>query len=426
MLKVTTNKNVNGTARYYILRQNRETKKWLRIPTSEIGTFTSKAEAEEWIKRQKEYEYTRRSITAKKEEWIKKSPEVVLYLPKFIAWHRTKAPNSAHQNKQYFRYLTEFFIGKHALYSPAQWAPLRGKFKRWLETDARGSRDNGILAYSTKNGVIKCYNNFMKYMAEVEEMHEDFALPIACFGQHLVNKRGAEDVIKKDEYLRVREVLLASDPLVAAFFTIAWNTGMRFAEILGLPLEFIYQGDLDGPLGDEMRKHYDIYGYIVLESQLKEDYIKRIGNEVERKPLKSKKRIEPKNNRVIPITDENAWETIAELAEHQQSLLDDQEFGLERLNYLLFDGLNMSRANRALSDAYTQLGIARKKSFHCCRHSKCTYLIGETRSYFIGRSILGNKGDVFDDYCHIYDFIANSAKTDKRLIRSKKSQLKAM
>ena len=421
MLKVTVNRNKDGSERYYILRQDHSSKVWARVPVAEIGfKFTSKAEAEEWIRKQKDFQNTRRARMERKQEWLNRNYEVTKLAEAFYDWHKTEAPNSFQQDRLYMTYVTEYFIGSKGLSNPNTWVNYRGQFKIWLLKDARGTRDNSQnLSYSTINHILKAYNNFMRYLREVNEIDEDQALSVVTYPQHLVGKRGWEDVITYEEFERVRAELQKDSPLVADFFTTAFHTGMRFSEILGLPMGYLYSGVPEGPVAEEILKSYPkIYGYIVLESQIRDDYISRNErNKIYRKPLKTKKKISAENARTIPITDKEAWNVLAALYLSQKVEFDKQTFGSHKDDYALFEGLNMAKANRALAAAYSTLMIARPKSFHCCRHSKATYLVGETRSYFLGRAIIGHKSDVFDDYVHIYAMIALKAKQSDNVIK---------
>jgi integrase len=78
-------------------------------------------------------------------------------------------------------------------------------------------------------------------------------------------------------------------------------------------------------------------------------------------------------------------------------------------DYVLFDDLKYNDAVRALRQAYEELR-REPKSFHCCRHSYATFLVGKTRSYFLARAVLGHRSDAFDRYNHIYEQIALKAK----------------
>lgn len=51
------------------------------------------------------------------------------------------------------------------------------------------------------------------------------------------------------------------------------------------------------------------------------------------------------------------------------------------------------------------------KSFHCCRHTRCTELVGETRDFVLARMWLGHtRQEVTLRYTHIYQQAAREAK----------------
>lgn len=154
----------------------------------------------------------------------------------------------------------------------------------------------------------------------------------------------------------------------------------------------------------------NIFSFIFTLSQLDGDAVTRIdGHLVPRKPLKTKKKISPENARTIPILDKECWNVLARRYKEQKELLDKHVYGMDKVNYLLFDNLNMSRLTRTLQEAFVAKGL-RPRTYHCCRHSRATYLVGETRSFFLGKAMLGHKSDIHEDYIHIFEMIALKAK----------------
>lgn len=418
-MRVDARKNKDGTFRYNIVYDDDDGKRH-RIPTSHHPKFSTLKEANDWLKTQHAYEQTRKARMEKKLEWRTKFYDFEPLLVDFMEWHKTLAPNSYKSDRLYMTYVYEFFLNIKKQGNVNMWVNFHGEFKKWLMKDAVGTKKTTQkISYSTANHCIKALNNFQKFLVEFSKMDKDAAVTCECYPQHLVGKRGWEDVITYEEFDRIYAELLKIDPLTADFFMTAFHSGMRFSEILGLPMGYLYSGDLAGPLGEEILKTYPkIYGFIVLESQLAEDFIARDEfKTIKRKPLKTKKKISAENARTIPLTSKEAWNTLARLYLKQQEAYETQTYGLSKDNYALFQGLNMTKASKSLLEAYSRLGIAKPKSFHCCRHSKATYLVGETRSYFLGRAIIGHRSDVFDDYCHIYEMIALKAKQSSNVVK---------
>ncbi len=408
---VDLRKNKNGTTTYRITFID-ETGKRKRLPSERHPKFQSKAEAESWVKTQAAYQEAQRARMERKYEWRNKYYDFTKLEEAFLKWHQKKAPNSWQNSKLSLTYVLDFFLNKKEAGNVNQWNLFHQEFRDWLEDEAKGTRKGGKkLSYSTANHCIRTLNNFQEFLVAYNHMDHEARITCECFAQHLVGKRSWEDVITKEEFATVHSHIQAKDQDVADFFYVAYWTGMRFSELWGLPMAYLYGGKLTGPIADELNKHHlSHFGYIVLESQLDGDAATRIdGHLVPRKPLKTKKKISPENARTIPILDKECWNVLARRYKEQKELLDKHVYGMDKVNYLLFDNLNMSRLTRALQDAFKSLGL-RPKTYHCCRHSRATYLVGETRSFFLGKAMLGHKSDVHEDYIHIFEMINLKAK----------------
>lgn len=347
-----------------------------------------------------------------KNSWRTKYTDFQKLEKAFLKWHKKKAPNSFVSDALYMTYVFEYFLKVQEAGNVNLWKDYNQKFRDWLEESATGTkRTSKSLSYSTMNHCIRALNNFTEFCVAYNHMNVDFRVACKTFPQSMVGKRGYEDVITPDEFSDVHAQLLQLDQNVADFFYVAYHTGMRFNEIKSLPMNFLYQGSVTGPLDEELQRYnMKTFGYIVLESQGSSKVTARLkDNSVHRKPLKTRKKISAKDSRTIPITDKGAWNILARRFRLQKNLLEKGTFGGDKINYLLFDGLNGVKLNMTLKDAYGRLG-KKPKSYHCCRHSKATYLVGETRSYFLGKAILGHKSDTFEDYLHIHEMIAVKAK----------------
>jgi integrase len=196
---------------------------------------------------------------------------------------------------------------------------------------------------------------------------------------------------------------------------------MRFSELRGLPITALYPGDVEtGPLRDELAKcglayGRDYWGYILLESQpFHDDGRREPDGTVLRKPLKGRKRIEPRHARVIPIFSKEVRNVLALRLKQQQALLFQKKYGADRSNYLLFDDCEWNRTTGALRQAYEALGQP-PKGYHCCRHSFVTFLVGRTRSFFLVRALTGHKkAEAFERYLHTFEQIARLAKQEEQ------------
>lgn len=414
---VDERKNKNGTITYRITFIDEEGKR-RRLSPKKHPKFTTRAQADSWVKTQAAYQEAQRARMEKKYEWRNKFYDFQKLESDFVKWHKKRAPNSYTSTKLYLTYVFDFFLNKKQSGNVNQWNLWHQEFRDWLEEEAKGSKKGGDkLSYSTLNHVIRTFNNFQEFLIAYNHMDPEARLVCECFPQHLVGKRSWEDVITEEEFDATHERLQDDDADTADFFYVAYWTGMRFSELRGLPMAYLYGGQLEGPIAEELKKHgIKHYGYIVLESQLAGKAIERIdGHKVDRKPLKGKRTISPENARTIPILDKECWNILARRYKAQDMLIKKQTFGADKANYLLFDGLSMSQLNRSLKAAQEAVGL-NPKSYHCCRHSRATYLVGETRSFFLGKAMLGHKSDVHEDYIHIFEMIALKARQKTQTI----------
>lgn len=76
---------------------------------------------------------------------------------------------------------------------------------------------------------------------------------------------------------------------------------------------------------------------------------------VPRKPLKGRKKINEKNSRIIPITDEIVWDDLVLRAKTQFTNWKSGIYGSNNEDYLLFDGINKTTNYTRLKIAYDQL-----------------------------------------------------------------------
>src|SRR5690606_3377101 len=136
---------------------------------------------------------------------------------------------------------------------------------------------------------------------------------------------------------------------------------------------------------------------------------------IARKPLKGRKKISPKNSRIIPIREKETWNVLARRYKEQKAALESKVWGRDPINYMLFEDLKYSKAKRSLESAY-EGSVFTTKTWHDCRHSFCTFFVGETRSFFLARAILGHKSNAFEKYLHIYEEMTLKAKQNQQEI----------
>lgn len=194
---------------------------------------------------------------------------------------------------------------------------------------------------------------------------------------------------------------------------------MRFNEIFGLSMDDLFIGEIeDGVLTRAMKDHnIPYYGYIILESQPKNKIRNRLKDgSILRKPLKGKPKIDPKYNRLVPIISKVLFNNLVRLYKIQQEKFKNKIYGNDPKNYVLFEDLTHSDTVVSLREAYTKTKYFHK-SYHCCRHTRCTELVGKTRDFVLARYWLGHaRQETTLRYTHIYQQSANTARKKSQTI----------
>ena len=340
---------------------------------------------------------------------------------------KESCPMSYESSMLYFsRYVLPYFVFIKKELNVAKWHMFFRDYRNWLRDQARVRSDysqpevymnqnneNKPLSYSSKNHCIRILNSFLKSMVYRNYLPPEVNIKCQSFERYLVdqNARTHKDIVGRDEYEMLKNKLGVSKD----FFTVLYNTGMRFSELYSLSSEdLFFEEHVEDGIEDWMKdaliaSGYKIYGYVVLTSQIADKVRSREPDgSVKRKPLKGRKSISLKDGRVIPIMDEEAMNVLIERYNRCLDEFDSGKFGVNEKNYFLFDeGVNEIRRDFS--------GVS-SKGFHAsCRHSFTTHLIGKTRNQILTRSITGHRSiDVFDRYVHIYEAYLMKATVSKK------------
>jgi len=354
----------------------------------------------------------------KVEEWKNRYHDFEVLLSGFEKDRRRRSPNNW-QRDVYFlsRYVFNFYLTLNSENNISRWHFLFDDFRDHLEiVKPLKVSTRKVLAYSTKNHCIKALNNFLTFVYRKNKMGS----PPKCsvFEKNLLNRKGAESLIPKDEEQYIYNKLDGEFHLSAKFWRTLYNTAVRQNEGFGLSLADIYVG---APKNESLVRAFARYslhchGHIVLESQPKLSQIRDADGTVPRKPLKSKKKIEPKNNRIIPILNKETWLILVSLLKVQRENWKNKKYGNDKKNYLLFDGLNKSIFANDLRKAYEGTKFKRHTA-HDCRHTFCTEFGGMTEgNQFLCQNVLGHKDSKTNDhYFHLWENIQLKMKTDSML-----------
>jgi integrase len=379
--------------------------KHLTIPLSEHPEFKSLDEALAFCKKQNAKLHAERHLENHAKgmaasDWKKRFATFDKDVEEFVEWYKEEAPNSWEASRSWIQnFVIPYFLGK-GLNNPNLWHTEFEVFRRWLEKEAKVANGSKLLSYSSRIHIVKCLNNYIKFLGLHNKM-DSVTSNVKCrgFKRSLANKRGKEDLIQPSEYEALKIKLDTSRD----FFVVLMNTGMRVTELYSLQFPNIFKGskDLDETLVMPfITMGKTIFGYIRLESQIKKKvaYRNPKTGKISRKPLKSKPKISPQFNRIIPITDPETWDILLEnrrraYKEHESRIhgSDDPD------DYLVFN-VDISEIRRDLRRNTT-------KTPHCCRHTFTTNTVRSFRLVNYGpeliKGITGHTSSEFEKYVHL-------------------------
>lgn len=416
-------KSKNKETYYSFLYWDPKTKKRLRLRKSEVPADINTDEKAKEFCKLKEAELQNFSLKVKRDlEWKRKFYDFEQLLELYAKRRKSEAPNSWQTDVYYLeQYVFTFFLSIKKSNNLHSWENYFEDLRDWLEKDAELVKQKGKnlrLAYATKNACIKALNRFLSTMVRQQKMKGP-APRCTMFPKHQLNRKGIESYIADAEAKIVFDKLTELDKDVADFFWILLHTGLRLNECLGLAASHVFKG---APTEANLKKMLGRYGltsilHIVLDSQPRSDKTIRLKDgSVPRKPMKHRRRIEPKNNRIIPVGDKLAATIIAARFNTQAALIKSRTFGDQRGNYLLFDGLDKNRVSNKIRRAYELLGIA-AKSPHDCRHTFCTDLVAQTEGHhFLAKYVLGHSDiATTENYLHLWEVIQQKMRQEQQI-----------
>lgn len=119
---------------------------------------------------------------------------------------------------------------------------------------------------------------------------------------------------------------------------------------------------------------------------------------------------------MIPVINKDCFNALVKLYKTQEAKLKQRTYGAIPKDYVLFENLTSTEASIELRLAYEKTKFT-QKSYHCCRHTRCTELVGDTRDFVLARYWLGHsRQETTLRYTHIYEQSVRTAKKKRHKI----------
>ncbi|MBI2601915.1 MAG: hypothetical protein HYW48_02565 [Deltaproteobacteria bacterium] len=380
-MKIELRKNSDGSRYYSLVYYDRIAKKPVRISKADIRKRFGKdiieaSEASEICKILEAESDSLKNRIEKRVRWEEEFYKFGQLLEFYQTHQKKKAPNSYKNNVHYLKYyVLPYFLSIRKCNNLAMWYDFYPEFKDWLEDEAcLVKRPEQRISYASKNHAVKALNTFMHTLFRRGIIDRFFLCE--SFPTHKMNEKGIDDLISPEEMERIyNQLILDGSEREALFFRFLYFTGLRFNEALGIHPANLYDGEIEDKM---LAKHLiqegiSYYGYVVFDSQPAHETrgLRDKNGEIQRKPLKGKKKIDDKSARTVVITDKLLWNELVK--QHNQTLEQFEKgyFGKEINQYPLFEGVDKSSSANKLKKAYEKCGL-RYRSWHCCRHTRAT------------------------------------------------------
>lgn len=413
----------SGLPVYSFLYWCPKTKKRIRLRRSEIPNSIQTDDQAREFARIKEAELKAFSLKVKRElEWKNHFFDFDQLLELYAKKRKSEAPNSWKTDVYYLeQYVFNFFLSIKRSNNLNNWELHFEELREWLENDAellKTKVDRVKLAYATKNACIKALNRFLDTMARNQKMKAP-APRCRVFPKHKINWKGIESYLYPEEIEHVFANLKVIDLECAEFFWVLCHTGLRLNEGVGLALSHIYKGEPKEQNLRKMLKRFAIKSFlhIVLDSQpANSDEVRSKDGSVKRKPLKHRRRIEPKSNRLIPVSDGRTAEILVKRFNQQAAKFKMKVYGDDKSNYLLFEDMNKNRISNKLRKVYQSSNFT-SKSPHDCRHTYCTNMVSQTEGHnFLAKYVLGHAdAKTTENYLHLWELIQQRVIQDEQV-----------
>lgn len=355
--------------------------------------MANESEAEAFCKKFEAENDAQRYRIEKRLSWREKYYNFEELIEKFRKAKNLEAPNVVDDMISHLRlYLFPFFLALKNQNNINLWEYHFEELRDYLRETKPAKGNKPRLALSTVNNIINTLNQFFEVSARYHLAEKAFHC--RQFEKALLNRRGAEHVMSEEIAGLFVKCLKKRNMRSSDLFLVLLNTGLRVNEAMGLSLSDFH---LDIHKSDYIKKllmPFELMplAYISVDSQPKNRINPRNARGVvERKALKSKKTIDPRHARNIPILDKETFNVLAARFNEQRKLFKVGRWGQDLKNYLLFDGLtNMVFAND-MTFVRNKLKTEVDYSPHSLRHTYATRLVEKVSGNFtLCNMILGH------------------------------------
>jgi integrase len=433
--KIDRNTGKQIGVRWRIEVYNANRKRYEPVPVAQIPFHIRNSqdatEVEAYIKSQNAINDAVKHRAMVRSRWMHEYHDLEKYLSMFAEFQREQAPNSWENDVHYLKtYAFYYFLTESNINNINQWHLKFSEFRAWLKTVKPLKYNKDSLSLNTQQKVIKALNRFLDYsfrLGWIDYLHKCPGYP-----RDATSIVTIDDTFRCEEIIEIYDALLKVRPTSADLFWVSLHTGLRVNEAIGLAMDFVIQGPMDGAASSHVHNallKYNLdnyYGYIALDSQPVKGAVKRNLCKISRRPLKHRKRLGLENTRLIPIFDKKTWNILVDRYEAAALLLQsERERGIADItgrDVLLFQGITKAMYYNDLSKVLKVLNL-RHRSPHKTRHTFFTSFYSMVSEDLYLAKIVGGHRDVRDieRYNHIQEEISREIKIklqqNKKLIR---------
>lgn len=366
------------------------------VPNKSLPKFKSEAEVINYLPLIEAKHDSLKMRRERREAWFDKFTNFVTLKDEYKVYAKRKAKYTWQSKIGYIQnYIFKFYLEHKREVNLNLWFKHFAEFREWIQTAGTFKNEDKMLAPNTINHIINELNMFLVYVAgrdlcSMQPRCETFA------GAKEDSKLGLEFVHEDQEAEDVYNFLSLINPIYSDAFWLMINTGMRISEIRGIGPDNIRFGDipqesLNKLILDSGLPKYNCFIFFNIQVANKVTY-RNEQDEVEFKPLKTKRNDSPENTRYVPIFDMRSYNIIKKHMAIAKEKYMHNEYGSKLIQYPFFyDILNQTILNKHFDKFYEENSHYQRKTCHKTRHTFSTWLGGRDITGTIQEYICGHQ-----------------------------------